>query len=138
MKPDRQYLKVLRLEYWMKHASHEQIIDMGYQYTKPPSCYRDGYYYDRNMRFSWFEKDGIAYHKKGDGDNFKYCLSLANHQPLRPIVRQSIEILMQEGMADRKTRDLHTIDSDWHSIRNVYRDTMKFMFIHNEPKRSRS
>ena len=87
--------------------------------------------------------NGIEYHYKSGKDQtaaiemFNYQLSLLNHRPLRPVVKRSIKTLIQEGVADRKMRDLYELDEQWHDLRDLRRDTMKFMFIHNEPKRSR-
>ncbi len=89
----------------------------------PPYFFRDGVYLSKSNGICWAEFDGRAF--KYDQSQFEYELSLLDHKPLRTKELRATQILIQEGLADKKLKDLYYIDNCVSDLRNLRRDVYK-------------
>lgn len=94
-----------------------------------PVFNREGWYYDRKAKFSWYE----FVDKKGDiiayttvsalYKTFEFKLKLLNHIPLSIKERKAINTLRK--YAGKELRELAYTDDSWNATRNTGRSARK-------------
>jgi len=89
-----------------------------------PVFNRDGWYYDRLAKRSWYEWKGTAWTNKGCADQFLYELSQHDARMLEPAEVKAIRTLMVYGSANQELLELLWQHEHKVMLRNIYRDAI--------------
>lgn len=123
-------------EFADQEPTDEQVLQYGIKYLAndgaliqiDPVFYRDGWYYDRRLRMSWYEWRGTAWTERTEGalsKQFLYELSEHSARILEPDEIAAIKTLAIYGSVSKGQKELLYMHQQKIALRDIRRESFR-------------